>query len=125
MDLTDTPDDVHFRWTLRAWLEAHVPEAQRLPSSPADAVEHSRAWQRALHAAGYVGLAWPAEYGGQAASPVRQVIFGEECARIGAPPLLNGIGIGILGPALIHHGSDAQKQRFLSRILTADDIWCQ
>jgi len=125
MNLTDTPDDVHFRRTLRAWLEAHVPEAQRLPSSPADAVEHSRAWQQALHAAGYVGLAWPAEYGGQAASPMRQVIFGEECARIGAPPLLNGIGIGILGPALIRHGSDAQKQRFLSRILTADDIWCQ
>jgi len=125
MDLTHTPDDERFRQTLRAWLDAHVTEAKRLPSSPADAVEHSRAWQRTLSTAGYVGLAWPREYGGQAASPIRQAVFGEEYARAGAPPLLGTIGIGILGPALIHHGSDAQKRRFLPRILTADDIWCQ
>jgi alkylation response protein AidB-like acyl-CoA dehydrogenase len=125
MDLTHTPDDERFRQTLRAWLDAHVTEAKRLPSSPADAVEHSRAWQRTLSAAGYVGLAWPREYGGQAASPIRQAVFGEEYARAGAPPLLGTIGIGILGPALIHHGSDEQKRRFLPRILTADDIWCQ
>lgn len=125
MDLTHTPEDERFRETLRAWLAERVPEAQRLPSSPADAVEHSRAWQRTLHAAGYVGLAWPAEYGGQAAAPVRQAIFGEEYARAGAPPLLNTIGIGILGPALIRHGTDAQKRHFLPRILAADDIWCQ
>jgi alkylation response protein AidB-like acyl-CoA dehydrogenase len=125
MNLAYAPDDDAFRRTLCAWLAAHVPEAKSLPSSPADAVERSRAWQRTLHAAGYVGLAWPREYGGQAASPVRQVIFGEEYARAGAPPLLNGIGINILGPALIRHGSDQQKRHFLPRILAADDIWCQ
>jgi len=125
MDLAYTAADDRFRTEVRAWLAARVPEAKRLPASPADALEHSRAWQRALHAAGYVGLAWPVEYGGQAASPVRQVIFGEEYARAGAPPLLNTIGIGILGPALIRHGSDEQKRRFLPRILAADDIWCQ
>jgi alkylation response protein AidB-like acyl-CoA dehydrogenase len=125
MDLAYSPDDERFRETLRAWLAVHAPEAKRLPSSAADAVEHSRAWQRTLHAAGYVGLAWPREYGGQAASPLRQVIFGEEYARAGAPALLNTIGIGILGPALIRYGSEEQKRRLLPRILGADDIWCQ
>jgi alkylation response protein AidB-like acyl-CoA dehydrogenase len=125
MDLAYTDEDERFRKTLRDWLGAHVPEAKRLPSSPADAVERSRAWQRTLHAAGYVGLAWPREYGGQAASPLRQVVFGEEYTRAGAPPLLNTIGIGILAPALIRYGSEEQKRRFLPRILTADDIWCQ
>ena len=125
MDLAYSAEDERFRSALRAWLEAHLPEAKRLPSSPSAALEQSCAWQRTLYEAGYVGLAWPKEYGGQAAPPTQQVILAEECARAGAPPLINTIGLSILGPALIRHGSDEQKRRFLPRMLRAEDIWCQ
>ena len=125
MDLADATEDQAFRATLRGFLERSLAETRALPSDPSAAVEQSRAWQRKLYEAGYVGLAWPRAYGGQAASPVRQVIFGEEFSRLGAPPLIYTIGLNILGPALIAFGSEDQKRRFLPRILRAEDLWCQ
>ncbi len=125
MDLTYSAEDEQFRSDLRAWLRAHLAELRDLPKSPTAALQASRDWQRKLYDAGYVGLAWPRECGGRAAPPTQQVIFGEECARSGAPPLINAIGLNILGPALITHGSVEQKQRFLPRILRAEDLWCQ
>ncbi len=125
MDLNDSKEDAVFRAELRAWFEKNLAEVGRLPSDPAAAVEHSRAWQRRLCDAGYVGLAWPKECGGREASPTQQVIFAEESARAGAPALINTIAIGILGPALIQHGTEAQKKHYLPRILRAEDIWCQ
>ncbi|MBM4267071.1 MAG: hypothetical protein FJ144_10720 [Deltaproteobacteria bacterium] len=125
MDFRDSSEDAAFRAELRAWLARSLAEAGGLPSDPSAAALHSRAWQRRLAEAGYVGLAWPREYGGRAAPPTQQVIFAEECARAGAPPLINGIALGILAPALIQHGNEAQKRRFLPRILFAEDLWCQ
>lgn len=125
MDLAYDAADERFRNTLRAWLAEHLPAAKQLPPEPTAAVDHSRVWQRTLYEAGYVGLAWPTECGGQGASPIRQVILAQELARAGAPPLINTIGLSILGPALIRHGTDEQRRRFLPRILTAEDIWCQ
>lgn len=125
MDLNDSTVDTEFRAELRAWLEKNLAEVGRLPSDPAAAVDHSRAWQRRLYEGGYVGLAWPKNCGGREASPTQQVIFAEECARAGAPALINTIAINILGPALIQHGTDEQKSHYLPRILRAEDIWCQ
>lgn len=125
MDLADSAEDGQFRVALRAWLQRHLDEFRALPKNPTAAMQVSRDWQRKLYDAGYVGLAWPVECGGRAAPPTQQVIFGEECARAGAPPLINTIGLNILGPALIQHGSPEQKQRFLPRILRAEDLWCQ
>ncbi len=125
MDLSYSQEDERFRAELRAWLAEQLEEFRALPRNPTAAVEHSRAWQRKLYGAGYVGLAWPVEYGGRSAPPTQQVIFGEECARAGAPALINTIGLTILGPALIANGSEAQKKRFLPRILSAEDLWCQ
>lgn len=125
MDLSYSAEDERFRAALRAWLRDHLEEFRALPKNPTAAVQVSRDWQRKLYEAGYVGLAWPLECGGRAAPPTQQVIFGEECARAGAPPLINTIGLNILGPALIAHGSPAQKEHFLPRILRADDLWCQ
>ncbi len=125
MNLNDSIDDAAFRTDLRAWFEENLAEVGRLPSDPAAAVEHSRAWQRRLCDAGYVGLAWPKECGGREASPTQQVIFAEESARAGAPALINTIAINILGPALIQHGTAEQKRHYLPRILRAEDIWCQ
>lgn len=125
MDLTYSAEDEAFRAEVRAWLAAHAAEALAVPPDPLEGVEHARAWQRTLYEAGLVGIAWPRAYGGRDASPTRQVIVGEELARSGVPPPINSIALGTLGPALILYGTEEQKRRFLPRILTAEDIWCQ
>ena len=112
---------------LRAWLEANVPADLRGHRGGAarysdDAV---RAWSRALYDAGYVGLTWPKEYGGGGAPYSYQAIFLEELARAEAPQHLGVIGLGMAGPTIIAHGTEAQKARYLQPILSADEIWCQ
>jgi alkylation response protein AidB-like acyl-CoA dehydrogenase len=94
-------------------------------ASLADEFTFLRDWQRRLHAAGYVGLLWPREYGGRGAPATQQAILGEELARARAPQLLNRVGVNNAGPTLIAHGTEAQKRRYLPAILTAEEIWCQ
>ncbi len=125
MDLTYSPEDEAFRARVRAWLREHLAEAKRTPQGRRAALEHAKAWQRAMYEAGLVGIAWPRQYGGQDASVTQQVILNEELARAGAPALINTVGLNILGPALIVYGSEDQKRRFLPKILTAEEIWCQ
>ena len=74
---------------------------------------------------GYAGLTWPAEYGGGGKSYTHQAILLEEMARAEAPPHVGVIGLGMAGPTIIAHGSEAQKTRHLEPILSAEDIWCQ
>ena len=119
MDLFYTPEDEAFRAQVRAWL------AENLPRRRLETLEEQRAWQRKLHEAGYLGMGWPVEYGGQNARPMEQAIVGEELARVNAPGAVGGLGVSIVGPTLIHHGTDAQKQRFVKNILNAEEIWCQ
>jgi len=125
MDLTYSPEDEAFRERVRGWLRNHVAEAKNVPRNPFDALEHSKAWQRKMYEAGFVGIAWPKAYGGQDAPILRQALLNEELARAGAPGLINTVGLSILGPALILHGNEEQKRRFLPKILSADEIWCQ
>ena len=84
-----------------------------------------RAWQRRLYGAGYVGMDWPTEYGGRGASIVEQIIFYEEMSRAEAPQPLNRSGLSMLGPTIMRHGTPAQRERHLAKILTAEEIWCQ
>ena len=119
MDLRPTPQDEAFRKQVQAWLAEHLPQ-QKLTT-----LDERKAWHRQLYAAGYLGMGWPREYGGQDARPMEQAIVGEEMARVKAPAPVNGLGIGIVGPTIIHHGTEAQKQRFIKKILTAEEIWCQ
>jgi alkylation response protein AidB-like acyl-CoA dehydrogenase len=130
MDFDFTPEQDAFRQEVRAWLAANVPDNLRgrgFASSRGDrdAVARLRAWQRTLHKAGYVGMDWPAEYGGRGASLVEQVMFYEEMARAQAPQPLNRSGLSMLGPTLMKHGTGAQRARHLDKILTAEEIWCQ
>ena len=129
MDFAFAPEDERFRAALRAWLAANPPaRTERVPhdeASLASEVEFLRAWQKRLHAAGYVGLLWPREYGGRGARPTEQAILNAELARARAPQLLNRVGVNNTGPTLIAHGTEMQKTRFLPPILSADEIWCQ
>ena len=127
MDLRDTTDEGQFRSDLRSWLEVNVSAGLRgHPGGASRFVDDAvRDWSRALHEAGYAGLTWPKEYGGGGRPYSYQAIFLEEVARAEAPQHLGVIGLGMAGPTIISHGTEAQKARHLQRILSADEIWCQ
>ena len=121
MDLNFTPSELAFRDALRSWLAANAPTGWNGSQS----FDYLRAWQRRVHEAGWAGVSWPREYGGRGATVVEQVIFLEEMARASAPPLANILGLSIIGPTIIAHGTEAQKRRYLANILSAEEIWCQ
>ena len=119
MDLNYSAEDRSFREKTRRWLEANV------PTEDLKTLAERKAWHRKLYEAGYVGMLWPEEYGGWGATAMQQAIVQDEMARIQAPPAINGLGIGFIGPTIIVHGTTAQKQRYLKKMLTAEEIWCQ
>ncbi len=130
MDFSYTPEQERFRGELRAFLEQALPADLRgdphgRPQSSDALLAADREFQRKLFAAGYAGLSWPREHGGRGASLIEQVIFLEETARARAPLPVNLAGLTMAGPVLIAHGSEAQKERHLRRILTCEEIWCQ
>src|SRR5919199_5719204 len=124
MDLRFSPEDEQYRQKLRAWLEANLPK-ERPPKDQDAEFAYRRAWQRKLYEGGWVGINWPKEYGGQGATLIQQAIYAQEMARARAPQPANGLGISIVGPTLIHHGTEEQKKRYIPRILSAEEIWCQ
>jgi len=123
MDLTLSPREEEFRDELRGWLTDNHP-GEEPPADP-EQFDFRRAWQRRLNERGWAGLSWPEAYGGAGATLVEQAIFYEEIARSGAPPMANVLGLAMGGPTVIAHGDEAQKDRYLSPILSADEIWCQ
>ena len=127
MDLNLTAEELEFRDRLRAWLAANAPKDwdKQREKSLDHRFEFMRAWQRKLYEAGWAGISWPKEYGGRGANLMEQVLFWQEMARAGAPPMANVLGLGLIGPTIIAFGSEAQKKRFLRKILSAEEIWCQ
>jgi alkylation response protein AidB-like acyl-CoA dehydrogenase len=119
MDLNYSSEDRAFRDTTRRWLEANT------PTEDLKTLAERKAWHRKLYEAGFVGMLWPKEYGGWGATAMQQAIVQDEMARIQAPPAINGLGIGFIGPTIIVHGTPEQKQRYLKKMLTAEEIWCQ
>ncbi len=113
-----------FRHEVRTWLEAHVPTAP-MPSDPDAAFQYMADWQRTMYDAGWAGIHWPQEYGGRGATLMEQAVFSQELARVKAPPLANGLGLMIVGPTLMAHGTEEQKKRYIPKILSAEEIWCQ
>ncbi|MDQ3011162.1 MAG: acyl-CoA dehydrogenase family protein [Acidobacteriota bacterium] len=128
MDLNLTPEQQQFRDELRAWLAANVPPPFAGSSNEAEKGEYFdylRQWQRKVYDAGWAGLSWPKEYGGRGAALIEQAILTEEWARADAPPLINGLGLSLIGPTIITVGTTEQKARFLPKILSCEEIWCQ
>ena len=127
MDLNDTPQQAEFRAGARAWLEEHRAEAPPRSGSYEDSgyVGARRRWQGQLAEAGLAAVTWPIEYGGRGLGPMEQVTANQEIQRAQVPGILDVIGIGMLGPCLIAHGSDDQKSRHLGPMLHGDEVWCQ
>ena len=132
MDFADAPEHAEFRREFRAWLDANLTDDLKVEDASDSRVAPDRetlekriAWQKKMHAAGWVGISWPKEYGGRGASFIQQMIFDEEYFRAHAPILPGHSAIGLLGPTLIQLGTEAQKKRHLPAILAGDERWCQ
>ncbi len=128
MDLDLSPRDLAFRDEVRAFLDDNLSPLLRQAGSLTTSVftdkEWSIAWQRILHAKGWVAPAWPAEYGGAGWDDMQRYIFSAECARAGAPGL-SPMGLKMVGPCIMRYGTPEQKAFYLPRILAGEDYWCQ
>jgi alkylation response protein AidB-like acyl-CoA dehydrogenase len=131
MDFEYTPEQENFRKEFRAWLERNLPPELCVDDPADDRVASTRemferrvVWQKTMHKAGWVGIAWPQEYGGRGASIIERVIWDEEYSKARAP-VLPGMGLNLVGPTIIHWGTDEQKRQYLRKILNADEIWAQ
>ena len=127
MDFRDSPSEAAFRQELRSWIADNLPEGwrERDPSKGRGDEEVSRAWSRKLYDAGYAGITWPKEFGGQGAPYTHQAILLEESARAETPEHIGIIGLGMAGPTIIAHGTDDHKERYLQPILSGEEVWCQ
>jgi len=123
MDLTFDAKELAFRDELRAWLAEH-PAGEPPPGEDAS-FQWRRDFQRRLAAGGWAAVHWPREYGGRGATLTQSAIFFEELGRAGAPLPANVLGVLLAGPTIMAWGTEEQKDRYLTPIVTADEIWCQ
>jgi alkylation response protein AidB-like acyl-CoA dehydrogenase len=130
MDFNFTPEDEEFRKVFRTWLEANAPKH---PVSELDAIAEADegewdrrvAWFKKLASGGWTGIDWPKEYGGRGASILQTIVYHQELARVHAPLPYVGSGVGLIGPTLMHWGTEEQKRSHVPRVLTGEEIWCQ
>jgi alkylation response protein AidB-like acyl-CoA dehydrogenase len=125
MRLRPTDTERALQEEVRAFLAQDRLTPADLPRALDDRMEVLRAWQAACHAAGYVGRAWPSEFGGGGRPPAEQIVVDQELAATGAPEFVNIVGLDVLGPSLLRFGTDEQRRRYIPSILSADEIWCQ
>ena len=129
MDFKDTPEEATFRQDVRDFIEKEAPKRERGGSEAAalmEAFAQGQQWFKKLAEKGWIAPAWPQEYGGAGMTVMQQFIFNEEMALHRAPrPLHLIIGLGMAGPTLIVHGTEEQKKKYLSGMLSGEDIWCQ
>lgn len=125
MDLRLTAEQEEFRDEIRTWLRDNVPSETFAPPSTPEGLEQHRAWERKMYDAGFAAVHWPEAYGGRGLDPIATAIFYDEYVRSGAPDRLNRLGLGLGGPTIIEWGTKEQQDRWLTGILSCDDIWCQ
>ena len=129
MDFNHTPAEDEFRASLRSWLAEALPKGWGVTEfEPEDEDERAQfriEWERTLYRGGWTCIHWPKEYGGREASQVEQAIYAEELARARAPEGINIIGRNLAGSTLLEHGTPEQKQRYLPKIISCEEVWCQ
>jgi alkylation response protein AidB-like acyl-CoA dehydrogenase len=129
LDFTYGEEEERFRSRLRVWLEGNLPRDSKssgyeLPTRE-ETARFLKSWERKLYDAGYSGISWPKEYGGRGLPPTFEVVFFEELARARAPRDIGYFGKSLVGPTILAHGSEEHKKRYLPKILTGEEIWCQ
>ena len=129
MDLGFTAEEEAFRHEVRSWLEANLPSEWRQGGKGGyrdeEDADLQRQWQRRLYEGGWLKLGWPREAGGSGATPVMQAIYQEELAQAGAPGILGRLGVTLLAPTLVAHGTPWQKETYVEKILSGELIFCQ
>lgn len=130
MDFAISKQEEAFRQELRSWLEENLPEGwtegkRELPKVKEEYSRFLRDWQRKLYEGGWAAIAWPQAYGGRDATLMEEIIYHQEMVRVEAPPLINYIGIHMVGPTLIQSGTEQQKEQYIEKILTGEEVWCQ
>jgi alkylation response protein AidB-like acyl-CoA dehydrogenase len=129
MDLGFTVEEEAFREEVRTWLDRNLPSEWSIGGVGGyreDADEDmQRQWQRRLHEGGWLKLSWPRDAGGRAATPIMQAIYHEEMAKAGAPAILGRLGVSLLAPTLLVHGSPWQKEQYVEKILSGELVFCQ
>src|SRR3954449_10159431 len=125
MRLTPTPSERTLQEEIRRFLAAEAIDARTLPRGLEERMELLRAWQARCYEAGYVGRAWPREFGGGGGPAAEQIVIDQELAAASAPEFVNVVGLDVLGPSLLRFGTDEQRRRHIPAILSAQEIWCQ
>jgi len=130
MDFHFTPQEETFRQELRSWLAANLPmdydpEQFQWEMNADERFRWQLAWHKKLHQGEWVGLHWPKEYGGRGATLIEQLIFHQELEQVRAPGPTNFLALMMAGPIIMHWGTEEQKHRYLPKILSAEEIWCE
>jgi len=119
------PAERQLRDEVRTFLAEHCPDPAELPHDLDERIAYLRRWQARCYEAGYVGRAWPAEFGGGGRPTVEQIVIDQEMAAAGAPERVAIVGLDVLGPAILAFGTDEQRRRYVPPILSADELWSQ
>ncbi len=125
MQLASTESERRLQEEIRQFLATELADATELPRTLGQRIEALRRWQARCYEAGYVGRAWPREFGGGGGPAAEQIVIDQELAAAGAPEFVNVVGLDVLGPSLLRFGSDQQRRRYIPAILSAEEIWCQ
>jgi alkylation response protein AidB-like acyl-CoA dehydrogenase len=125
MRLIATAEERRLQDEIRAFLAREQVTADGLPHALDERIEVLRGWQAACHEAGYVGRAWPHEFGGGGRPASEQIVIDQELAAAGSAEFVNVVGLDVLGPSLLRFGTDEQRRRHIPAILSAEEIWCQ
>jgi acyl-CoA dehydrogenase len=133
MDFNDTPQEAEFRAKAHAWLSDNA--EPRDPDEPGgdmlgeredpETIRAAKAWQAKKYDEGWAVLTWPKEYGGQGLGRMENVIWNQEEAKFKTPPNIYTIGHGMLGPTIMTHGTDEQKQKYIPDMARGQEVWCQ
>jgi alkylation response protein AidB-like acyl-CoA dehydrogenase len=110
---------------VRAFLDEHAPDPSAIPHALDERIAFLRDWQARCYAAGFVGRAWPAQFGGGGRPTSEQIVVDQELAAAGAPEFPSVVGLDVLGPAILAFGSDEQRERYVRPILSAEELWSQ
>ena len=135
MNFDDTPQEAEFRATARQWVDANAPKEfeeelsksslGRIRLAKRDMVEVGKAWQKKKAEGGWACLHWPKEYGGRGATPIERVIWQQEEGVYGKLTQPFQIGEGMCGPTVMAWGSEEAKRRYLPKLASGEEIWCQ